>query len=368
MIPKAGGKQRRLGIATVRDRVVQAALKLVLEPIWEADFLPCSYGFRPLRRAHDAIAEIRTFASPPHRYEWALEGDIAACFDEINHSALLDRVRLRISDRRVVALIKAFLKAGIFNTETGLRDSSAGTPQGGILSPLLANLALSVLDEHFDQRTRQTRTLPQRQRRGRPAFRLSRYADDWVLLVKGERADVETMRDEAATVLATMGLRLSPEKTMITHIDEGLDFLGWRIQRHRKPGTVKSYIYTYPAKKSVAAVTRKVRTLSRLNRNFPLDVLLHTLNPALRGWCSYFQPGVSAATFRYLRTFTWRRVIGWIRRKHPRMTWKQLRRRYCHGGWWPTDGEVALFDPGRMRTTRYRYRGAAIPNPWASAA
>ena len=223
-------------------------------------------------------------------------------------------MRLRISDRRVVALIKAFLKAGIFNTETGLRDSSAGTPQGGILSPLLANLALSVLDEHFDQRTRQTRTLPQRQRRGRPAFRLSRYADDWVLLVKGERADVETMRDEAATVLDD-GPAPVAEKTMITHIDEGLDFLGWRIQRHRKPGTVKSYIYTYPAKKSVAAVTRKVRTLSRLNRNFPLDVLLHTLNPALRGWCSY-QPGVSAATFRYLRAFTWRRVIGWIRRKH----------------------------------------------------
>jgi RNA-directed DNA polymerase len=135
MIPKANGKQRRLGIATVRDRVVQAALKLVLEPIFEADFLPCSYGFRPNRRAHDAIAEIRTFASPPHRYEWAVEGDIAACFDEISHPALLDRIRQRISDKRVLALIKAFLKAGIFNQETGLRDSPAGAPQGGIITP-----------------------------------------------------------------------------------------------------------------------------------------------------------------------------------------------------------------------------------------
>ena len=132
MIPKANGKQRRLGIATVRDRVVQAALKLVLEPIFEADFLPCSYGFRPNRRAHDAIAEIRTFASPPHRYEWAVEGDIAACFDEISHPALvLDRIRQRISDKRVLALIKAFLKAGDFIDETGLRDSPAGAPQGG---------------------------------------------------------------------------------------------------------------------------------------------------------------------------------------------------------------------------------------------
>jgi RNA-directed DNA polymerase len=365
MIPKAGGKQRRLGIATVRDRVVQAALKLVLEPIFEADFLPCSYGFRPKRRAHDAIAEVRTFAGPPHRYEWALEGDITACFDEIDHTALMGLVRQRITDKRVLALVKAFLKAGIFSKATGLRESHAGAPQGGILSPLLSNIALSVLDEHFDRKTRHRRSLPRSQQRGQPVFRLSRYADDWVLLVKGERADVEAMRDEAATVLAAVGLRLSQAKTMITHIDEGLDFLGWRIQRHRKPGTAKSYIYTYPSKKAVKSVTGKVRTLSRLNRNQPLEVLLHNLNAVLRGWCNYFQSGVSSATFAYLRGFTWRRVIGWLRRKHPRMTWKQLRHRYCQGGWWPSDGDVVLFNPARTRTTRYRYRGAAIPTPWA---
>jgi RNA-directed DNA polymerase len=368
MIPKANGKQRRLGIATVRDRVVQAALKLVLEPIFEADFLPCSYGFRPNRRAHDAIAEIRTFASPPHRYEWAVEGDIAACFDEISHPALLDRIRQRISDKRVLALIKAFLKAGIFNQETGLRDSPAGAPQGGILSPLLANIALSALDEHFTRRARDQQALPRRHQRGLPWFRLIRYADDWILLVRGDRAHAEALREEAAAVLAPMGLRLSTEKTKITHIDEGLDFLGWRIQRHRKRGTAKSFVYTYPSKKAVRAVMGKVRTLSRLNKNLPLEVLLHTLNPVLRGWCTYFQPGVSSATFRFLRAFAWRRVIGWLRRRHLRMNWKRLRQRYCHGGWWPSDGSVALFDPGRMRTTRYRYRGAAIPTPWASTA
>jgi len=368
MIPKANGKQRRLGIATVRDRVVQAALKLVLEPIFEADFLPCSYGFRPNRRAHAAIAEIRTFAGPPHRYEWAVEGDIAACFDEISHPALMDRIRQRISDKRVLALIKAFLKAGIFNQETGLRDSPAGAPQGGILSPLLANVALSVLDEHFTRRSRDQQALPRRHQRGLPWFRLIRYADDWILLVRGDRAHAEALREEAAAVLAPMGLRLSTEKTKITHIDEGLDFLGWRIQRHRKRGTATSFVYTYPSKKAVRAVTGKVRTLSRLNKNLPLEVLLHKLNPVLRGWCIYFQPGVSSATFRFLRAFAWRRVIGWLRRKHLRMNWKRLRQRYCHGGWWPTDGSVALFDPGRMRTTRYRYRGAAIPTPWASTA
>ncbi|MGW4995787.1 reverse transcriptase domain-containing protein [Streptomyces mirabilis] len=178
MIPKAGGKKlRRLGIPTVRDRIVQAALKLVLEPIFEADFEPCSYGFRPNRRAHDAIAEIRTFASPPHRYEWVVEGDIAACFDEISHSALMGRMRQRISDKRVLMLVKAFLKAGILNKEGLFRQSRTGTPQGGILSPLLANVALSVLDEHFARRHREQRRMTPQQRRGKPSFRLIRYAD-----------------------------------------------------------------------------------------------------------------------------------------------------------------------------------------------
>ena len=133
MIPKANGKKRRLGIATVRDRVVQASLKLVLEPIFEADFLPCSYGFRPRRRAHDAVAEVRYLAA--RSYEWIVEGDIKACFDEISHNALLERVRARIADKRVLALVKTFLKAGILGEDGTLRDSSAGTPQGSILTP-----------------------------------------------------------------------------------------------------------------------------------------------------------------------------------------------------------------------------------------
>jgi RNA-directed DNA polymerase len=136
LIPKPGsGKLRMLGIPTVRDRVVQAALKLVLEPIFEAGFLPCSYGFRPGRRAQDAIAEIHVFASPPHGYEWVVEGDIQACFDEISHSALMDRVRRRIADKRVLTLVKAFCKAGILSQDGGVRDTITGTPQGGILTP-----------------------------------------------------------------------------------------------------------------------------------------------------------------------------------------------------------------------------------------
>jgi RNA-directed DNA polymerase len=370
MIPKPGSsKLRRLGIPTVRDRVVQAALKLVLEPIFEADFEPCSYGFRPGRRAHDALAEIHHFATAG--YQWVVEGDIEACFDNIDHTALLGRVRRRVGDKRVVALVKAFCKAGVL-TEAGLmQDTITGTPQGGILSPLLANIALSVLDDHYAEAWQQTMgTAWQRRvrkRKGQARYRLIRYADDFVVMVAGTRADTQALKAETAAVLAPMGLRLSVVKTRITHIDEGLDFLGHRVQRHQKRGTAKRYVYTYPSKKALAAITAKVRTISRQNRNQPLAVLLHRLNLALRGWCVYFRHGCAARTFRYLEEFSWRRVIKWLRRKHPNVTWKQLRRRYLPG-WRPTDGSVALLNPSKVTVMRYRYRGASIPTPWTPTA
>ena len=369
MIPKPGGKNRRLGIATVTDRVVQASLKLVLEPVFEADFLPCSYGFRPNRRAHDAVAEVRYLASRPRSYEWVVEGDIKACFDEISHPALMARVRARVGDKRVLALVKAFLKAGILTEDGALQDTSTGTPQGSILSPLLSNVALSVLDEHIARTpggpasSEWQRAV--RRRQGLPNFRLVRYADDWCLMIRGTRADAEALKEEIAGVLAGMGLRLSPEKTLITHIDEGLDFLGWRIQRHRQPGGTRQYVYTYPAKKALRAICRKVKGICRgTSVNQPLSVLLYRLNPVLRGWCAYFRPGVSSKTFRYLAAIAWRQVIAWLRRKHRRITWKALRRRYCNGGWQPADGQVRLLHTGTISTTRYRYRGAAIPSPW----
>jgi RNA-directed DNA polymerase len=371
MIPKANGKLRRLGIATIADRVVQASLKLVLEPIWEADFYPCSYGFRPRRRAQDAIAETVMFVN--NTYEWVVEGDITACFDEISHSALLERVRLRIGDKRVLALVKAFLKAGILSEEGTLRDSRTGAPQGGILSPLLSNVALSVLDEHVAQMSGGPRSTAveraKRKRHGDANYRLIRYADDWLLLVAGTREHAIDVRDQAAAVLAPMGLRLSEEKTRITHIDEGVDFLGWRIQRHRKRGTNRRYIYWYPSRKAVKAITGKVKMLCRrMDTNQPLDALLRQLNPALKGWCTYFRPGMSSRTFCYLSSYLWSRVFAWLRRKHRRATWKELRRRYCGGRWWPSGQELGMFNPAKVRTTRYLYRGVkGIPSPWPQA-
>ncbi len=172
---------RRLGIPALADRVVQGALKLVLEPVFEADFLPVSYGFRPNRRAHDAIAEIHMFGT--QGYRWVLDADIEACFDSIAHSAVLERVRMRIKDKRVLSLVKAFLKAGVL-TEVGDREASVtGTPQGGIISPLLANIALTALDAHVmapwkpgrEMSTPSRRT--KRRSKGLPTWRIVRYAD-----------------------------------------------------------------------------------------------------------------------------------------------------------------------------------------------
>ncbi|MGW7578490.1 reverse transcriptase domain-containing protein [Streptomyces sp. NPDC054765] len=369
-VAKVGGKLRRLGIATIADRVVQASLKLVLEPIFETDFLPCSYGFRPSRRAHDAVAEVRFFTSKS--YEWIVEGDIKACFDEISHSALMDRVRKRVADKRVLALVKAFLKSGILGEDRVLRETTAGTPQGSILSPLMSNVALSVLDEFIAQSPGGPGSTPwartKRHRQGLPNYRLSRYADDWCLMVKGTKDDAEALREEIAEVLSTMGLRLSVEKTLITHIDEGLDFLGWHIQRHRKRGSSRRYVYTYPSRKALKAAMGRVKTIRRgTATGLPLDELLIQINKMLFGWCMYFRPGVSSATFQYLSSYTWSQVMKWLRRKHHRINRRDLRRRYCGGGWWPSGEERTLFDPGKVRTTRYRYRGTAIPSPWPTA-
>jgi RNA-directed DNA polymerase len=366
LIPKANGKLRRLGIPTVADRVVQASLKLVLEPIFEADFLPCSYGFRPGRRAHDAIAETRLLTAKS--YEWVVEGDIEACFDEISHTALMDRVRRRVGDKRVLALIKAFLKAGVLAQDGRLRDSITGTPQGGLLSPLLANVALSILDEYIAGISGGPNSTPveraKRRRHGKANYRLVRYADDFLVLVHGTRAHAEDMCNRVAEALAPMGLRLSAAKTLITHIDGGLDFLGWRIQRHRKRGTNRYHVYTYPAKKALRAVMAKVKALCRKSTNHQLPTLLHGLNPMLRGWCNYFRPGVSNATFQYLTHYVWTRVWFWARRKHKGMGLKGFRRVYCAGGWWPVTERGQLFRPASVSTTRYRYRGMSIPTPW----
>jgi len=369
MIPKRNGKMRKLGIPTLADRVVQAALKLVLEPVFEADFQPCSYGFRPNRRAQDAISEIHLFATK--RYEWVLEADIRACFDEIDHTALMDRFRRRIKDKKVCALVKAFLKAGVMTQAGDREDSLTGTPQGGILSPLLANIALTALDEHFarqwepDNQRRRMRI-----RKGLGNWRLVRYADDFVIMVHGTRQHAEALRAEAAAALAPLGLRLAEEKTRIIHIDEGFDFLGFTIRRMRKRGTTKHYVYTVPSRKAIQAIRDKVSEMTyRRTLNQDLGTLIQGINQALAGWANYFRHGVSSATFSKVNSHAWNRIMRWLRHKHQgraSIGIKELKRRYCLPGTWifAANG-TRLTGTSTVRITRYRYRGAEIPTPWA---
>lgn len=371
MIPKPGGsgKLRKLGIPTIADRVVQAALKLVLEPIFEADFMPVSYGFRPMRRAHDAIAEIQRFGTKGYR--WVLDADIEACFDSISHTALMDRVRARVKDKRVLALVKAFLKAGVM-TETGtVEDSPTGTPQGGILSPLLANIALSALDEHVHGPWRPggimstPRRRARRRAKGLPNWRIVRYADDFVVLVHGVRDDVETLREDVAHVLAPLGLRFSEAKTRVLHMSEGFDFLGFHIQWRRKRGTNQDYVYTFIADRPIRSLKDKVRALTnRTSQRPPRDVLIQ-LNQIQRGWANYFKHAVAKHTMQALENFVWWRVIRWWKKLH-RWKWEDVRRRHTdHTGKWrrPTADGIELFNLAKVPITRYRYRGVKIPNP-----
>ncbi len=366
-IPKPGGRRRRLGIPTVRDRVVQASLKLVLEPILEADFDPCSYGFRPNRRCQDAVEEIRFLAA--RGYEYVFEGDVAACFDTIDHTALMGLLRRRIADRRVLTLVKAFLKAGLLDELKTFQDTTTGTPQGGILSPLLANLALTVLDDHFRKRWQAMGTQTQRwraTRRGTATYRLVRYADDFVVMVFGTREHAENLHGEIEPVLGRLRLRLAPEKTTVTGIDEGFDFLGFRIQRHRQKGSDRRLIYTYPSKTSLATIRRKVTTATgRQTTSLPADKLFVHLGQITRGWTLYFRHGSSSRAFGLLRHHLWWRTWRWLKNKHPKQRAKWIIRRYYGPGqWWPAANGVRLFQPDTVRIQRYQYRGAKIGNPW----
>lgn len=372
LIPKANGKLRKLGIPTIRDRVVQASLKLVLEPIFEADFTPSSYGFRPNRRAHDAISEIHYRASAPRNYLWVLECDIQACFDELSHTAVMERLRARIKDKRVCVLVKAFLKSGVF-TELGNReDTLTGTPQGGILSPLLANIALSALDDHFDRQWRQEMGTPyqraKRRKNGHGNWKLVRYADDFVLMVSGEWHHAEALREEVSAVLAPLGLRLAPDKTRVVHIDEGFDFLGFHIRRMRKKGTQKHYVYTKPSRKSIQKIKDKVSAKTyRSTRHQSLEQLITSLNRSMAGWANYFRHGVSSAVFNAIDNHAWNRLMRWIRQKYKgkhRLGMNEFRRRFCTRGWRIAHKGVEFTGASSVHVTRYRYRGSTIPTPW----
>jgi RNA-directed DNA polymerase len=268
----------------------------------------------------------------------------------------------------VLRLVKAFLRAGVVEQHGSFAASLTGTPQGGIISPLLANIYLSALDRHFAEAWEQVMSphhrRQQRRRKGLPNYRLVRYADDFVVLVNGTRSDAEALRDQIGQLLADrLRMTLSVEKTLVTHIDDGFDFLGFRIQRKTGRGG-RSVVLTFPSKDALAAVMHKVKkATARGTTSLRLADVLRVVNPILRGWAAYFKYGVSKRTFAYLGWYAWWRMVAWIRRKHPKLGWRQIRRRYYGADRISEDG-VTLYNPAKMQVQRYRFRGALIGTPF----
>ena len=280
-IPKPGkpGQTRPLGIPCVADRVVMTAAKLVLEPIFEADFSPVSFGFRPKRSAHQALEAIRVTAN--RGADWVLDADIKACFDEIDHEALMGQVERRVVDGEMLKLLRSWLRAGVF--EGGLvSDSETGTPQGSPISPLLANIALHVLDQAWAAMA--------------GLGTLVRYADDFVVLTTS-RQRAEEARRRIEVVLAGLGLRVHPDKTRIVFLgdgQDGFDFLGFHHRKTPSKFGDRRYLSKWPSQRAMASIRAKVR--ERTDRRFAsrdLDDIVADLNPVLQGWGTYFRYGNS---------------------------------------------------------------------------
>ncbi len=302
-IPKADGRRRPLGIPTVRDRVAQTAAKLVLEPIFEADFLPCSYGFRPRRSATNALESLRKRAYRNGQGNHVFDADIRDYFGRIVQDLLMSRVELRVNDRRVLKLLRQWLEAGVMEDGTVYRTSK-GTPQGGVISPLLANIYLHVLDERW-------------MRECSELGMLVRYADDFVVMCDTAEACEEAER-RIGEILSELGLELHPEKTRrveLTWGQEGFTFLGCYLRKRlsgrllEQRGLCRYYLQRWPGQRAMKRVRDRVKEKTGRNRCGVKDVrhIIRLLNPILRGWGNYFRTGNAARKFGQIDDYVvWR--------------------------------------------------------------
>jgi RNA-directed DNA polymerase len=299
-IPKADGRKRPLGIPTVRDRVVQMAAKLVLEPIFEADFLPCSYGFRPKRSATEALETLRKLGAKGHHH--VLDADIRDYFGSIDHGKLMKLVERRISDRRVLKLLRQWLAAGVM--EDGIvRRTKVGTPQGGVISPLLSNIYLHVLDLLWTRHSASLGTLV-------------RYADDFAVICR-TRSECEQAEARIRAILGRLGLELQPDKTRRVELyngKEGFDFLGCHLHKRMsgrlwEKGRKLYFLQRWPSQRSMQRIRQRVKELTPRGRcHADVREIIADLNPLLRGWGNYFRTGNAAKRFNQLDTYVWERL------------------------------------------------------------
>jgi RNA-directed DNA polymerase len=306
-IPKPGSNEHRpLSIPSVRDRVVQAAVKIVLEPVFEADFLPCSFGFRPKRAAHDGLQVLLDESFRGCR--WVVETDVADCFGSIPHSGLMSAVQERITDRRLLALLRAFLRAGVME-QGSVRRPVSGAPQGGVVSPLLANVYLHRLDRAW-----------------RGAYgTLARYADDALVMCRSKGQAVAALA-RLNVLLADLGLEPKAAKTRIVHLrvgGEGVDFLGFhhrlvRSRAVRGSGDV-TYLARWPSRKAEQHARDRIRLMTmRARLAAPVEQVVQEINLFLRGWAGYFRYGNSARAFDKIRGYALMRLAMFVAKRHQR--------------------------------------------------
>lgn len=336
-IPKANGKLRPLGIPSLRDRIVQRAMLMVMEPIWESDFHPVSYGFRPARSVHHAIRTVKLQLQDSNYSAgcWVIEGDLASYFDTVHHRLLMKGIRKRIADQRLLALIWKFIKAGCVDRNL-FRASSEGVPQGGVISPLLSNIMLHEFDVWMEanylnelyrrdrwgwnEGIRRQRPIAVREsRQWRPAVSYCRYADDFVIIVKGTKAHAQAIREACRGFLeGQLKLTLNMEKTHITHINDGIVFLGHRIIRKRGPRGSMRPVTTIPWEKYRGFAAKLTKQLSGNYSANRMDVL-ESLNRQIAGWTNFYQyTDYTATLFSKLdRTVFWK--FGyWLAHKYRR--------------------------------------------------
>ena len=308
-IPKKNGKKRPLGIPTMFDRGIQALHKLGLEPVAECTGDENSYGFRPERSAQDAAEQVFNSLFSPNSSMWVLEADIKACFDEISHDWLLENVPM---DKRV---LKKWLQAGYMEKQVYHRTDK-GTPQGGIASPLLANLCLDGLEACVAKNVTEKR---------RRKINVIRYADDFI--VTGDKKWLEeVVKPRIVAFLKIRGLRLSEEKTHITQVTDGFDFLGWHFRKYPNPGRYK--LLTKPSEKSIKALAEKTGEIIRNHRSATTANLIKMLNPVIRGWVNYHKHAVAKRVFQRVDTFLFKQLWHWAKRRHPKKTSRWVRAKY----------------------------------------
>ncbi|MGD6968998.1 group II intron reverse transcriptase/maturase [Rossellomorea vietnamensis] len=317
-IKKKNGKLRPLGIPTVKDRIYQNIAKLALEPQWEANFEPTSYGFRPKRNGHDAIERIHTTIGK--KKIWVFEGDFKGCFDNLNHNHILEQIK----GFPAFNIIAKWLKAGFVDNNV-FHESEDGTPQGGIISPLLANIALHGLEDLLNIKYRKVKRKIISTYENRGKFAVTKYADDFVIMCESKE-DANSLYIRLKPYLETRGLELAWDKTKITHIDEGFDFLGFNIRRYKTQTGSKTL--TKPSKESIKNLKRKISDKARQLYGKNVQKLIGTLNPITVGTANYWSPTVAKKVFSAMDTHIWKVQYKFLRRLHPKKSWHWISNRY----------------------------------------